>query len=329
MNNHPIYRLSNRCHALDVRKVIVIGGSAGGIQSLCRVLKDLPVELDAPVLGVIHTSQRSVSLAQVLARCSQLEVVTPQNVMPLTGGRVYIAAANRHLVVRSHCVISWMGPRENRHRPSVDALFRTAARAYRSAVVAVILSGALDDGAAGALAVKARGGTVIVQDPQDAAVPDMPANVMQRVQTDHCLKAAEIPRLLSQLAAQGRQIKFRKPTLKQCEPLANDAHGEMEPPALTCPECGGVVVKMEEGKSARLRCHVGHTFSLDSFSEAHADALERALWIALRRLNEHHNIQENLATSGISSPGLRKRHQENADAAKKDMQLLHEILARL
>lgn len=314
---------------LFVRKVIVIGGSAGAIESLCDVLKGMPPDFPAPILVVIHTTQQSRYLPQVLQQCDSLPVVSPADAEPIIPGKIYVAGPNRHIIIRSHCAISWMGPRENRHRPSVDALFRTAARAYRDHVVALVLSGALDDGSAGALAVKARGGTVIVQDPRDAIVDDMPANVLRHVKTDYCLPSREIAALLVKLSSAGPSLKLRKPTPKQCQILSEISFGEMEPPGFTCPDCGGVVMKIETGGQPQFRCHVGHVFSLDSFTEAHADALERALWVALRKLNETHSLQSSLAGNRDISEQLRKRHQENADAAKSDMGLLHQILARL
>lgn len=312
-----------------MRKIIVFGGSAGGIESLCTVLKGLPADLPASALAVIHTTQKSTFLPHVLSRCTKLKVVSPENAEPIAPGKVYIAAPNRHLVVKSHCAVSWMGPRENRHRPAVDTLFRTAARAYRNHVIAVVLSGALDDGSAGALAVKARGGTVIVQDPKEAKMEDMPANVLHQVETDFCLPIAEIPALLGKLTAEGPSIKTPKLSAKQCRAISDSNFNEMEPSGLTCPECGGAVLEVKDGKNVQFRCHVGHTFSLETFSEAHADALERALWTVLRKLNEQRTIQENLAKAHHDNKPLQKRFLENVAAAQRDMDLLHEILARL
>lgn len=312
-----------------MRKVIVFGGSAGGIESLCAILKHLPANFSAGLLAVIHTTQQSAYLAEVVGRCTSLQVISPKEAEPIDAGRLFLAAPNRHLVVKSHCAVSWMGPRENRHRPAVDTLFRTAARVYRSHVVAVVLSGALDDGSAGAMAVKSRGGTVIVQDPKEARMEDMPANVLRQVETDYCLPAKQISSLLAKLASEGRAMKSHKSSLKECQSFSHEAFGEMEPPGLTCPDCGGVVLAMKSGKSIQFRCHVGHTFSLESFSEAHADALERALWVALRKLNEQCSIQENLAKSHRDDKSMQKRFQENLAAAEHDKQLLHEILGRL
>src|SRR5437762_2162912 len=170
-----------------MRSVIVFGGSAGGIQSLCPVLAGIPPDLPAATMAVIHTGEKSSYLPQVLGRCCKLEVVSPNAPEPVKPGRLYLAKPNRHLLVKSYCALSWMGPRENRHRPAVDTLFRSAARVYRSRVIAVVLSGALDDGSAGALAVKARNGTVIVQDPDEAAFSDMPLNVLRKMKLDYYL----------------------------------------------------------------------------------------------------------------------------------------------
>jgi two-component system chemotaxis response regulator CheB len=326
----PIGSAQKIVQRFDVRNVVVFGGSAGGIQALLSILKELPSNLEAGALAVIHTSEQSTHLPQVLARCSTLEVVAPAAAEPIVSGRVYVAAPNRHLIVRSHCAVSWMGPRENRHRPAVDALFRSAARAYRSRVIAVVLSGALDDGSAGALAVKSRGGTVIVQDPKEALMDEMPANVLRQVEIDHCAPLTEIPELLVRLISKNRPMKIRKASRKQCQMLSESRIGEVEPQAFTCPECDGALTEIVAGKSVQFRCHVGHAYSLASFSEAHADALERALWVALRRLNEQRSIHETLAKSsaGRDVP-LKKRYQENIVAADRDIHLLHEILARL
>jgi two-component system chemotaxis response regulator CheB len=177
----------------------------------------LPTEFSAPLLAVIHLGEGGSFLREVLQRCTRLQVVSPQGPEPITSGRIYIASPNRHLTVRDGCVMTSPGPRENRHRPAIDVLFRSAARSYRADVVAVILSGALDDGVAGSLAVKARGGTVIIQDPEEAATPDMPSNVLKRVRVDHSLRLAEIGPFLSRLAANGESTTVHDSTSKECD----------------------------------------------------------------------------------------------------------------
>jgi two-component system chemotaxis response regulator CheB len=312
-----------------MRNVIVFGGSAGSLGVLCSILDQLPGRLSAAVLVVIHTTEQTKVLPEVLARCGALKVISPKTAESIRAGRVYLAAPNRHLIVKSSCAVSWMGPRENRHRPAVDTLFRSAARFYRSRVIAVVLSGALDDGSAGALAVKSRGGTIIVQDPDDAEMPDMPANVIRQAKADYCLPASKIATLLTKLVAVNKPMKTQRSSVRICKAMdVKPDMNETEPYGFTCPECGGAVIEVKDKKSMQFRCHVGHRFSMESFSEAHADALERAVWVALRKLNEHRSLHQTLAKAS-DDPRLKKRYLENAAAAETDTRYLHEVLARL
>jgi two-component system chemotaxis response regulator CheB len=313
-----------------IHKIIVMGGSAGAISSLCTVAAGLPADLAAPVLAVIHMYEGGSHLAEVVQRCAPLKTVVPEKAEPLAPGHIYLPSPNHHLVVKQGCVGIVMGPRESRHRPSVNTLFRCAARAYRRNVIGVILSGALDDGAAGVMAIKARGGQVIIEDPATAEVSDMPANAARAVQADYCVPAEEIPAVLTRLVGEGSSLKVRpgSRTLGECALTMDLVQRVIEPQGLTCPDCGGMVATLGKGKDAQFRCHVGHTFSLESLSEGHADALERALWVAMRRLNEQHLIQSNLAEVQTDAH-MKKRFIENAVAAKEDMEKLHEILARL
>jgi two-component system chemotaxis response regulator CheB len=314
----------------SVKKVVVIGGSAGGISALCSILRKLPADFPAPVLGVIHVDEHSSHLAEVLQRCSELKVADPVKPEPIRPGHVYIAPSNRHLIVKSGCAMAVMGPRENRHRPSVDTLFRSAARNYRRAVVAVVLSGALDDGSAGALAVKARGGTVIVQDPNEAQISDMPANVLKQVKSARCMRLEEIPAVLLRLASSNGTPTLPEVKGEHCtDPEDVEVAKDNEPLAMTCPDCGGALLETRDGKTRQWRCHVGHRFSLNSFTDAQSDAVERALWVAIRKLREREAIQEQLAKDRSIRPELRKRYKENGAAAAGDIQLLEEVLTRL
>jgi len=325
INPAPIHSTSNGA----IRKMIVLGGSAGGIQSLCKVIEGLPPHFPAALLAVIHMFEGGSHLPEVLQRCGSTRVIVPDPAEPIASGRLYLPLPNHHLVVRNGCVATVMGPRESRHRPSVNTLFRCVARGYRSDVIAVVLSGALDDGSAGVMAVKARGGVVIVEDPSTAEVPDMPANAMRAVAADYCLPIQEIPAILSRLVVNGHALRRKPPsTRRQCAMHAEPVDRIIEPQGITCPDCGGYLAKIGKGKTQQFRCHVGHTFSLESLTEGHADALERALWIALRKLNEQQTIQQNLARVQ-SDPRMRKRFNENAAAASLDMEKLHEILSRL
>ena len=183
---------------MATRDIIVMGASAGGVEAYCEILRGLPSDLAASVFIVQHIGSRSV-LADVLGRCAALQLATAADGEGVRHGRVYVAPVGRHLLLERGRVRLSRAGRENNQRPSVDALFRSAAKAYRSRVIAVVLSGMLDDGAAGSCAVKERGGVVIVQDPRTALHSSMPENALQAVQADYCVPLAEIAGLLVKL----------------------------------------------------------------------------------------------------------------------------------
>jgi two-component system, chemotaxis family, protein-glutamate methylesterase/glutaminase len=195
----------------------------------------------------------------------------------------------------------------------------------------VVLSGALDDGSAGALAVKSRGGVVIVQSPGDAEVPDMPANVIRQTKTDYCLDLKEIAPLLKRLVTGKTFPDLPEVELSECEAsmYTEPVASKNEPIAFTCPECGGALLQIKDGKSTQLRCHVGHRYSLSSFTEAHADAVERAVWVALRKLRERQVLNEQLSHDNSTAPAMQKRFKESASAAAHDIKMLEEVLAEL
>ncbi len=155
--------------------IIVVGASTGGVEALETLIKGLPPRLPAAIFVVLHIPAQSSSLlAEILNRRGQLDAVQARDNMEIKHGRIYVAPPDHHLVVERGKVCIVRGPKENRHRPAVDPLFRSAALTYDPRVMGVILTGALDDGTAGLLAVKRCGGTAIVQDPDEAFYPGMP-----------------------------------------------------------------------------------------------------------------------------------------------------------
>ncbi len=320
---HQIHR-----QGLAGRDVVVIGASSGGLEAVCILLKGLPVNLPAALFVVQHTGAVS-RLAEVFGRCTVLPVSDAVDNAAIVPGQVYIAPGDRHLLIRNGHVGLSKSPRENRHRPSVDALFRSAARVCGSRVIAVVLSGFLDDGAAGALAVKSRGGLLIVQDPEEAACPDMPRNAMRAAKADYCLPLVEIAPLIVKLVRETSAGKDGRRSSGQKGPVARPRAGSAAD--FTCPECGGPLYARGTGPSTQFECLVGHSFSPESLSQSHKDALERSLLSAMRMLKERAAIHQNLARheGGGRSKMLRQRFLESADAAARDIVLLREILERL
>lgn len=275
---------------------------------------------------------RASALGSILDRCGDLPALEPRDGQKIEHGFIYVAPSDRHLTLTDGHIHISRGPRENRHRPAVDPLFRSAARLYRERVIGVVLTGGLDDGSAGLFSVKSRGGIAIVQDPEEAVEPGMPRNALRNVEVDHCLPLRRIAPLLVNLTREKLPTKARP--ARQPEKEAGTAR--KTPPgfrgdavSFVCPECNGPLYEEREGKLLNFHCQVGHSFSPESLTAAHTDALERALWIAIRTLNERIAINEALAQRQLNDPALSRRLAETASRAAEDVARLREILERL
>ena len=226
------------------------------------------------------------------------------------------------------------GPRENRQRPSVDVLFRSAARAYGSRVIAVVLTGALDDGTAGAFAVKQRGGLVIVQEPQTALFPSMPDSARRVAPADYCVPLAKMPALLIKLVSEETTMPKAKTrhAARKLKPRSSKAEAAAP---FVCPDCAGPLFQDKDGPLGQLRCLVGHSYGPESLSEAHRDALERALLTTMRLLQERANLHRHVlkarqgSRNGKQNGKQSERFQECAEQADKDLELLREVLERI
>jgi two-component system, chemotaxis family, protein-glutamate methylesterase/glutaminase len=190
-------------------RVVGIGASAGGVDALIRLLRDMDADLPAALLVVLHVPATGRSLlASILNRQTALDVRVAEDGAALAPGRVYVAPPDRHLIVGDGHVRLDRGPKENTVRPAVDPMLRSLAASYGEHSVAVVLSGALGDGSSGALAVKLASGTVIVQDPEDATVPSMPASALRAVgKPDAVLAATDIGPALARLAGGTRAMR--------------------------------------------------------------------------------------------------------------------------
>jgi two-component system chemotaxis response regulator CheB len=297
------------------RDITVIGASAGGVSALRTLLGGLPADYRAAVLVVLHVAPESPSLLRdILDRATPLSVIKVRGGEPLRPGRVYVAPPDHHLLVERDIVRLSHGPRENRHRPSIDVLFRSAAVAHGARVTGVVLSGMLDDGAAGLWAIKKRGGIAIVQDPEDAEYPDMPRNAMHAITVDHCLPLAAIADRLVALAREevGEPIdaaprsmatEVRMAAEHQSSMDDLDTLGKRSP--LTCPECGGALWQMDEAGAQRFRCHVGHAYSIRTLAAEQSSRVEAALWAALRSLEEKERLAHKMAGEAASRGNVR------------------------
>jgi two-component system chemotaxis response regulator CheB len=244
-------------------------------------------------------------LAKILGYRGTLPVETAADRREIERSHIYVAPPDYHLMIdRSYMYINH-GPRENMTRPAVDPLFRSAAVVHGPHVIGVILSGTLDDGAAGLLAIKRCGGLAIVQDPEDALYPDMPRSAMEVVDVDACLALGDLPALLVRLAEEPPGPPTTPPVglLAEVEmsrtESGNIGHlneiGELVP--LTCSECGGPLWQIKDDKMTRFRCRVGHAYTAKTLAREISDAVERSLWVAVQMMDERVRTLERLATN--------------------------------
>ncbi|QYO64309.1 chemotaxis protein CheB [Leptolyngbya sp. 7M] len=258
--------------------LIVIGASAGGVEALSQLVRHLPADLAAALFIVVHFPPHSISLLpKILSRAGPLPAQHAQDQEAIQRGTIYVARPNHHLLVRRGYMRLSRGPRENGHRPAIDTLFRSAARAYGSQTVGVILSGALDDGTAGLRIIHAAGGITIVQDPEEALFDSMPRTAIESVPIDYVLKIEAIAQLLGQLAVSwtpsqpfqnhGNQHTAQNRTEeepavtngmeREDEMVAQDKaileQGKRPGTAstFTCPDCGGVLWELRENNIIR------------------------------------------------------------------------------
>jgi two-component system, chemotaxis family, protein-glutamate methylesterase/glutaminase len=285
--------------------VVVIGASAGGLEALTKLVAGLPRDLSAALFVVVHVSPTATSsLPAILSRHGPLPARHPTDDEPIEAGTIYVAPPDHHLLVRPGRVRLARGPRENGHRPAVDPLFRSAALHYGPRVIGVVLSGNLDDGSAGLVAVKARGGVALVQEPSEASFPSMPRSAVDNVAVDACLPVAaladEIARRARAPVRQGGPVSGDMRIETDMAEVDSAAYGDTSehpgtPSVYGCPECGGVLWELQEGDLMRFRCRVGHAYSSDSLLAEQGEQLESALWAALRALDEERSLSERLA----------------------------------
>jgi len=299
--------------------VVVIGASAGGVGAISHVVAQLPRDIRASVFVVLHISRGRSLLPEILTRSSRLPAAHPVDGEPLQYGRIYVAPPDHHLIVADGAVRVVHTASENGVRPAVDPLFRSAARAYGPRVIGVILTGSLDDGTAGAAAIKEAGGITVAQDPAEAFAPGMPRSAINAGLIDHVVPLRDIPLLLSALvdeeappmdaAPDGPHLRQMEPDLAEMRLAIHASDRPGRPSVFTCPECHGTLWEADEDRVVRFRCRVGHIYSPDSMLAAQTDEVDRALWTALRTLEERAALAHRLAERG------REREQHWVDKA--------------
>lgn len=281
------------------RDIVVIGASSGGVTALLELVKTLPPDFPAPIFVVQHVAPDSPSiLPQPLSSVSALTAKHPQDGETVAPGVIYVAPPDHHLLVEDDRVLVTRGPKENRFRPSIDALFRSAAYTYGPRVIGVVLTGYLDDGTSGLWTVQRMGGLAVVQDPRDAQSPAMPENALQFVDADYVVPLAELGSLLVRLTTEPAPGKPRvtKAELDLLEielTIAKEDNafelGIIEQDKLTpftCPDCHGALTQLVEGRLIRYRCHTGHAYTVSALLGEVTQSVESLLYQSMRGLEE-------------------------------------------
>src|SRR5262245_41431601 len=317
------------------RDVIVVGASSGGVQPLTTIAAGLPEDLAAAVFVVLHVRADAPShLPAILNRAGPLPAAHAVDGERIRRGRIYVAPPGLQTYVERGRLRVRRGPREDNHRPAVDPLFRTAAHYFGPRVIGVILSGALDDGSAGLVAVKKAGGVAIVQDPPEALMPDMPANALDAVDVDHCVPSDAIAPLLACLTRESISTSLPgEVALETVEESATPAGAKRSdqlgsPSDFTCPDCHGTLYEIRDPGKLRFRCRVGHGFSAETMMAVQGEAVERALWAALRALEERSALMNKLADDARrhGHETMAAMFASRSDQVEADVRTLHDVI---
>ena len=322
-------------------RIVVIGGSQGAIEALLEIVTAFPFDLAAAIFVVVHLPAEANSyLPNMLTRAGKIRAGHPADGEPVRAGQIYVAPPNYHLTLEDGEMHVLKGPRENRHRPAIDPVFRTAARSFGPGVIAVVLSGNLDDGSAGLLAVRRRGGIAIVQDPSKAIASEMPLTALDYAGADYTLPVAKIGAKLVELITRGGGMnKPRKnnrqrrknqdrsdPEVLEHEEDFTSQQGNGKASVFACPECHGVLWELKQGHLLRYRCRVGHAYSAHSLKTELGEGSERALWAAMRALDEKAAMGKRLSMSAKGPKAYLERLKDQADSDTANAETIRKII---
>lgn len=326
----------------DPKFVVVVGASAGGMKALSEFVAQLDAGVDAAFFIVMHLSRTSISniLMLRLQPLTELHCEVAAEGSTIRRGHIYFAHPNLHLLVKKGKIILGRGPEENRWRPSIDVLFRSAAAAYSTRTIGVILTGLLDDGTTGMLAIRRSGGTCIVQDPNEAEFPDMPMSVLDNMEVDFCISLATMGEVISEITNTSPEEKAAPEDIIVESQIAervvvdyDNVRQLGEKSIYACPDCGGGLWNITkggvgEGKMDRYRCHIGHSYSEKDLVVKQAEIFESTLWTALRIMEERRNLLKKMESDhskrGFSR--LANGYKEKADGIQVHIEKMKEIL---
>jgi two-component system chemotaxis response regulator CheB len=321
--------------------IIVIGASAGGIPAIRSLCEALPADLSAAVFIVLHMSPLSSgeNLARIFQRHTDLTCRVAEDGSSIQAGHLYVAPPNHHLLLSEKGIKLNQGTRENKYRPSIDVLFRSAAVAYRSQVIGVILTGLLDDGTSGMYAIKRCGGMCIVQEPDEAQYADMPQSVLNRLEVDYRLPVADIGVMLTALTGQPvpvappvpRELAIEAQITENMTSTIDQLKQIGDKSDFVCPDCGGGLYAIKNDPTHRYRCHTGHVYTEQLLQDIQGLHLEESVWVSIRMLEERHNLLLLVAdhASETGQTAVAKGKLEQVAAMDRHISQLKLLLSKL
>jgi two-component system chemotaxis response regulator CheB len=274
-------------------------------------------------------------LPEILNTAGNLHAAAAVDGEAIEPSRIYVAPPDRHLLIEPGFVRLTRGARENRFRPAIDPLFRTAARAYGERVAGVILTGLLGDGTTGLEIIKSEGGTTIVQDPKEAAFDAMPLSALRAVEIDHVLPAAQIGEKIVELVQEpwtglvpARAKALEKVPVTEDERMPEDERVVGKPSMFTCPDCSGTLWELGQAGVLRFRCRVGHAYSEDGMRAGYSESVESALWTAVRALEESAALERKLAQQAAERGAnqIQRRFNDVAEGREEQAEIIKNIL---
>lgn len=315
--------------------LVVIGASAGGVQALLQLAASLPAGFPAPVCIVQHVGANPSLLPELLSNRGPHPAVHARDRQLLTPGVLHVAPPDHHMLIEGRYLRLTRGPRENHTRPAVDPLFRSAALAWGPRTIGVVLSGYMDDGTAGLVAIKDRGGIAIVQDPATAEEPSMPRSALDALDVDYSVPLEELGPLLARLVHQEPAAEpgpapdalVREVGIHRGEDLLDNLQAIAQPAGLACPDCGGGLFEVRDARQLRFRCHTGHAFSAQALERAQAEAGEDAMRGGVRALQEREILLRRMAavaeaTGDAPQAEAARRHADRLHAQVRELAIL-------